>query len=129
MAGVVDTTGTPMRVHISPDPVAVLLDMMERQKAGWMALPPDDDLRDRVAALTWDETGALLQRTEPTTLAGVVRALRHVMDRLGPGNGGMPADYTLPLARNAIAALERMVGVPDSPAPVRASIRPGRFQE
>ncbi|MCW2247195.1 hypothetical protein M2352_002786 [Azospirillum fermentarium] len=118
MANVVDTTGTPLRVQNSQtadsrnaDPVTVLLDVMERQVAGWKTLSPDDDdLRDRVAALTWDETSALLRRTEPTTLTGVIRALHHVVDRIAHGPGGGPRDHTLPLARNAVAALERMVG-------------------
>jgi len=114
MAGVVDTTGAHCRVQNSqsPDLVTVLLDIMERQMAGWCTLPPDDDdLRDKVAALTRDETGALLRRTEPTTMIGVIRALRHVVDRIAPDDGGGPDDYSLPLARNAITALERMVGV------------------
>lgn len=113
MADMVDTTGTRLRVQNSrpPDPVTLLLDVMERQVSGWLTLPPDDDdLRDKVAALTHDETGALLRQMEPTTINGAIRALRHVTERMAPDDGGGPNDYSIPLARNAIAALERMVG-------------------
>lgn len=113
MAEVVDTTGAPFCAQNSRyfDPVNALLDALERQTAGWEALPDDDDdLRDRVRALSWDETGALLRQVEPTTIAGVIRALRHVIDRIAPDDGGGPDDYTLPLARNAVSALARMAG-------------------
>jgi hypothetical protein len=113
MAGSVDTTAAPLCAQISDqaDPINLLLDLMERQTAGWEALPEDDDaLRSKVAALTWDETGALLQRFQPTTMTGAIRALRHVVERIAPDDGGGPNDYTLPLARNAVTALERMVG-------------------
>jgi hypothetical protein len=113
MADVVDTTGAPFCAQNSRsfDPVSALLDVLERQTAGWDALPEDDDaLRHKVQELSWDETGALLRRTQPTTISGVIRALRHVIGRMEPDDGGGPDDYTLPLARNAVAALERIVG-------------------
>ncbi|HRJ60442.1 MAG TPA: hypothetical protein PKZ99_04595 [Azospirillaceae bacterium] len=92
--------------------MSALLDALERQTAGWENLPKiDDALRDRMRELSWDETGALLRRTQPTTISGVIRALRHVIGRMEPDEGGGPPDdYTPPLARNAVAALERMVG-------------------
>ncbi len=113
MADVVDTTGAPFCAQNSKhfDPVNALLDVLERQTAGWDALPEDDDaLRHKVRELSWDETGALLRQVEPTTIAGVIRALRHVIDRIAPDDGGGPDDYTLPLARNAVSALARMAG-------------------
>jgi hypothetical protein len=94
----------------SPDLIPLLLDMLERQTAGWEAMPEDNDLRDKVAALTWDETGALLRRCAPTTLHGVARALRHTIERIAEDDGGGPDDYTIPLARNAVTALEGMIG-------------------
>lgn len=113
MADVVHTTGAHSCVQNSrsPDPVALLLEVMEHQLSGWRTLPPDDDaLRDKVAELTRDQTGALLRRVEPTTMMGAIRALRHVVEKLAPNNGPGPDDYSIPLARNAITALERMVG-------------------
>lgn len=113
MADVVDTTGACPCAQNSKhiDPVNALLDALARQKAQWQALPEDDDdLRDKVREMSWDETGALLRQVEPTTIAGVIRALRHVIERIEPDDGGGPDDYTLPLARNAVAALERMAG-------------------
>ena len=113
MADVVDTTGAPFCAQNSKyfDPVSALLDVLERQTAGWNDLPEiDDALRDKVRELSWDETGSLLGRVQPTTISGVIRALRHVIERIEPDDGGGPDDYTLPLARNAVAALERMVG-------------------
>jgi hypothetical protein len=118
MADVVDTTGASFCAQNSKhfDPVNALLDALERQTAGWEALPEIDDavrdnaLRDKVRELSLDETGALLRQVEPTTIAGVIRALRHVIDRIAPDDGGGPDDYTLPLARNAVSALARMAG-------------------
>lgn len=113
MADVVDTTAARLRVQNShtPDPVTLLLDVMERQVTGWRTLPSDDDgVRDRVAELTRDETGALLRQIEPTTISGVIRALRHATERIAPNGGAGPDAYSIPLARNAITALERMVG-------------------
>lgn len=115
MAKVVDTTVAPSCAQFLhsphfPDLIPLLLDMLERQTAGWEALPEDDAVRHAVAALTGDETGALLQRYAPTTLIGCIRALRHTIDRMAEDDGGGPDDYTIPLARNAVSALERMVG-------------------
>jgi hypothetical protein len=112
MADVVDTTSAPLRAQFSDttDPVNVLLDLIERQVGGWRRFSSDDTLTDAVAELSWVETGALLRRFEPTTLSGVARALRHAVDRMGPDADGGSGDYVLPLARNAVSALERMVG-------------------
>lgn len=112
MADVGLTTDAPMRASIpvvseQPDPVVLLIDAWERQLAGWRTLPSDpDELSDRVADISWGETGTLLRQFRPTSVDGALRALRHALMCLHRYHPEACKDFCVPLAENAVAMLE-----------------------
>ena len=111
MADVGDTTGASVCAPLSenPDPVVLLLELRQRQLDAWRALPAEAEaLRNPLADLSWGATGLLLARVAPTSVAGALLALRHVLARLHRDHPA-DADYPLALADNALAALERLV--------------------
>lgn len=113
MADPVGTTGAhpcaPLSEHFEdPDPVVLLLEARRRQLEAWRALPESaDDVRNPVADMSWGATGALLGQIRPTTVAGALIALRHVVDRLRRDQPSADLDYPVPLAERALLTLER----------------------
>ena len=114
MADPVGTTGARPCASLSessnnPDPVVLLLEVWQRQLEAWRALPESaDSLRNPVADMSWGATGALLAKLRPTTVAGALLALRHVVACLRRDNPLADSDHPIPLAEHAITALEHL---------------------
>jgi hypothetical protein len=88
--------------------VVLLLEVRQRQLEAWRALPEGaDSLRNPVADMSWGATGVLLGKLRPTTVAGAMLALRHVVDRLRRDHPA-DSDYPLPLAEHALSTLEQL---------------------
>jgi len=112
MADPVDTTGAPARASLpeNPDPVVLLLQIWQRQFEVWRTLPAEaDGLRNTVADISWGLTSTALASVRPTTRAGALLALRHVVFCLRRDHSFADSDYyPIPLAERALATLEHL---------------------